>query len=259
MSETVDHILQQFKPISLKEMDAASLMNRVDTKFVVRGSQLPLVLKGLLGSHKVLTIKDEKAFDYHSTYYDTADRLLFNEHLRGRGKRHKVRKREYVSSNLSFLELKNKTNKGRTIKKRQETPVPFYELIDDDRDFLDGQKKDHAQLIPVIDIDFVRFTLVRNDLGERLTIDRSLQFIGSNGQKADLNDLAIIELKQGSATRETHTWDVLSEQKIAPFSVSKYCFGMILTDKTLKYNRFKPRLLKINKLSEHGIIWNPAA
>lgn len=259
MNTKVEDILMQFNPISLKEMDAAALMNRVDTKFVVRGSQLPVVLSGLLESHKVLTIKDERAFDYHSTYYDTIDRLLFNEHLRGRGKRHKVRKREYVSSSLSFLELKNKTNKGRTIKKRQESPVPFLDLKVSDRLFLESHNKDHESLVPVIDIDFVRFTLVRNDLGERLTVDRSLSFKGVNANKANLNDLAIIELKQGSATRATHTWNVLSDLKIAPFSVSKYCFGMILTDKTLKYNSFKPRLLKINKISEHGNIWNPAA
>ena len=256
MSGSIDKILTEFSPISLKEMDTAALMNRIDTKFVVREAQLAVILKGLLESHRILEINGERAFDYHSTYYDTEDRLLFNEHLRGRGKRHKVRKREYVSSNLSFLELKNKTNKGRTIKKRTESPIPFTELISDDRDFLDSNKKDHKPLIPVIDIDFVRFTLVRNDLGERLTVDRSLKFIGK-GKEAGLGPMAIIELKQGSRTRDTHTWTVLDANKVGPFSISKYCFGMILTDPTLKYNRFKPRLLKLNKLSAHGNIWNP--
>ena len=240
-------------------MDAAALMNRIDTKFVVPGSKLEPILNGLLESHRILEIKEKRAFQYHSTYYDTAERLLFQEHIRGRSVRHKVRKREYVSSNLSFLELKNKTNKGRTIKKRQETPIPFQELKVADRLFLEGHEKDHESLIPVIDIDFKRFTLVRNDLGERLTVDRSLQFIGSNGNNTDLHDMVIIELKQGSRSRDSQTWKVLGEHRIYPFSISKYCFGMILTDQSLRYNRFKPRLLKLNKLSEHGNIWNPAA
>lgn len=258
MSESIDNILTDFSPISLKEMDSAALMNRIDTKFVVRESQLTEILKGLLQSHRILEINEERAFDYHSTYYDTEDRLLFNEHIRGRKVRHKIRKREYVSSNLSFLELKNKTNKGRTIKKRTKSPIPFAELIDDDRAFLDDQNKEHEALISVIDIDFVRFTLVRNDLGERLTIDRSLKFIGKK-KESGLGGMAIIELKQGSRTRDSHTWTVLDANKVGPFSISKYCFGMILTDPSLKYNRFKPRLLKLNKLSEHGNIWDPAA
>ncbi|MFT5920473.1 MAG: hypothetical protein ACI9FU_002292 [Granulosicoccus sp.] len=257
MSESIHEILARFSPISLKEMDTAALMNRIDTKFVVREAQLAKILDGLLESHHILEIKEERAFDYHSTYYDTEERLLFNEHIRGRTVRHKVRKREYVSSNLSFLELKNKTNQGRTIKKRTKSPIPFTELIDDDRAFLETQDKDHAPLIPVMDIDFVRFTLVRNDLGERLTVDRSLKFIGK-GKEAGLGGMAIIELKQGSRTRDSHTWTVLDANKVRPFSISKYCFGMILTDPTLKYNRFKPRLLNLNKLSEHGNIWNPA-
>jgi hypothetical protein len=258
MSEGIKKILGEFSPISLKEMDTATLMNRIDTKFVVRESQLASILNGLRESHRILEISDERAFDYHSTYYDTEDRLLFNDHIRGRSVRHKVRKREYISSNLSFLELKNKTNKGRTIKKRTVSPIRFTELMDDDRAFLEKQSKDHASLIPVMDIDFIRFTLVRNDLGERLTVDRSLKFVGK-GKEAGLGGMAIIELKQGTRTRDSHTWTVLDENKVGPFSISKYCFGMILTDPTLKYNRFKPRLLKLNKLSEHGNIWNPAS
>ena len=130
-------------------------------------------------------------------------------------------------------------------------------MIDDDRAFMESHNKDHTSLMPVMDVDFVRFTLVRDDLEERLTIDRSLKFVGKL-KEAGLGDMAIIELKQGLRSRDSHTWTVLDENEVRPFSISKYCFGMILTDSSLRYNRFKPRLLKLNKLSEHGNIWDPA-
>ena len=56
--------------------------------------------------------------DYRSLYYDTVDRQFFLDHHNERVNRYKVRFREYVNSGLSFLEVKCKNNKKKTIKNR---------------------------------------------------------------------------------------------------------------------------------------------
>jgi hypothetical protein len=46
----------------------------------------------------------------------------------------------------------------------------------------------------------------------------------------------------------------LKSQGILPFSISKYCIGMLSLHNELKYNTFKRKLLKINKLTANA--WN---
>ena len=43
----LSEILKTFTPVSLHDMDAMKLMDRVDTKFVMTASQLPEFLKQL--------------------------------------------------------------------------------------------------------------------------------------------------------------------------------------------------------------------
>ena len=99
--------------------------------------------------------------------------------------------------------------------------------------------------------------MVNLDLPERLTIDVQLNF-DANGNKANLADLGIIELKQAKKSLRTPAGMAIREANIEEMSMSKYCFGLILTNDNLRYNRFKPRLLKLNNLSDHGDIWKSA-
>jgi len=39
--------------------------------------------------------------------------------------------------------------------------------------------------------------------------------------------------------------------KIPEMRFSKYCMGMLHINKEIKYNRFKPKLLQINKILTH--------
>jgi len=47
---------------------------------------------------------------------------------------------------------------------------------------------------------------------------------------------------------------VLKRLHIHPFSFSKYCMGVVLTDPNAKYNRFKSKLMKIRKLTKDDTI-----
>ena len=71
------------------------------------------------GHIQVKALSDGKLIhDYKSLYYDTEDWKFYLDHHNGRVNRNKIRFREYVGSKLTFLEIKLKNNKGKTIKKR---------------------------------------------------------------------------------------------------------------------------------------------
>jgi hypothetical protein len=54
-------------------------------------------------------------------YFDTPALLFYQQHHRDKRSRFKVRKRLYNLTNTAFLEVKEKTNQGRTIKTRAST------------------------------------------------------------------------------------------------------------------------------------------
>ena len=111
-------ILAPFAPISLEQMSSVKLMNRIDTKFVTTMPQLVRLLKMAQGEYYVQEIKGERNMLYDTTYFDTRDFGMYNEHQHKHTNRQKIRFRTYVSSDLQFMEVKTKNNHGRTKKKR---------------------------------------------------------------------------------------------------------------------------------------------
>ena len=110
-------IISDFAPITLKEMDGVKLMSRMDTKFVFKIEKLPSLLEKMTAFYRVLEINGKFIHDYKSLYFDTNARKFYIDHHNSRVNRNKIRFREYVDSGLTFLEVKLKNNKGRTIKK----------------------------------------------------------------------------------------------------------------------------------------------
>lgn len=255
MSQLDAHIAA-FQPISLNEMDAVALMNRIDTKYLVPRSSVAEMLDRLTNDYRALTITDKRLFQYRTIYFDTSDKQMLHEHLRGKLNREKIRTREYVGTNTRFLEVKFKTNKGRTIKKRVKKVGEMTSINQEETAFLEEQSAFKANtLAPVITVSFKRVTLVSNDLTERITLDFGLTFQSEDNEKA-VEDLVIVEMKRDSQhANDSVAAQVLKDLSAHPSSLSKYCIGMILLNETGKYNRYKPKLLKLNKLSTHGDIW----
>ena len=110
-------VLGRFESINLQQMDAVKLMNRTDTKFVFSRKLLNDVLSAITTDYSILEINNNIISSYKTLYFDTKDFNFFLDHHNGRGNRYKVRIRQYVESNLHFLEIKNKV-KGRTEKVR---------------------------------------------------------------------------------------------------------------------------------------------
>ena len=126
----------------------------------------------------------------------------------------------------------------------------------DEAAFLSSSSSLNAnKLVPAIEILFHRITLVSTVFKERITIDTGLSF-SMNGEKKTVEHLGIVEVKRDSES-EPHTpiLSTLKKLSVYPDSMSKYCLGMVLLDKTKRYNNYKPKLLKLNKLSPNGNIW----
>ena len=88
--------------------------------------------------------------------------------------------------------------------------------------------------------------LIQNNL-ERLTIDINLSYSYKN-QKGELKNLVIAELKKGKFQPASDFKKILKKHNINPLRLSKYCITTLKLDKSVKYNRFKEKLLLINKI-----------
>ena len=158
-------------------MDGVKLMNRTDTKFTFRLNQLESLLKKMQEFYKVLEVNKERIQAYNSLYFDTNDRKFYIDHHNSRVNRNKIRFREYVGSNLTFLEVKTKNNKKRTIKKRIKVHSIPNELSDQHIEYIYNVIGEKINVHAKQRINFNRFTFVHKKNKERLTIDLDLQFI----------------------------------------------------------------------------------
>lgn len=237
-------------------MDSVALMNRTDTKYQVSIESAISILNHLATNYQVLQIGNERKFQYRTVYFDTDNKHMLTEHLRGKLNREKIRSREYVGSDLRFFELKKKTNKGLTVKSRIPKTNALHIIEPEETEFLASRSLlNTADLKPVIEVLFDRITLVSLAYKERVTIDFGLTF-KLDGQTKSIDELAIIEVKRdGDSAMHTPVLQTLKASSAYPASLSKYCLGMILLDDVGKYNSYKPKLLKLNKLSANGNIW----
>ena len=245
MSELIKQI-SLFEPISLSEMDSVKLMNRSDTKFVFSNQTLLQTLPKLQGYYRVLEIENIRLSSYQSLYYDTEDFQFYHQHHNGKTNRNKVRYREYIDSGISFLEVKHKNNKGKTIKKR--IPVnAIQEMLEDHQSFVDEVIGEKLNLIPQHRNKFQRLTLVHKINKERLTIDINFQY--QNTIKHDgVEQLVIAEVKQEKKSRSSDFIRIIKEAGVHPFRISKYCIATASLYPELKRNNFKRKFLHLNKI-----------
>ena len=235
-----------YESISLDEMKSVRLMNRIDTKYITTCEVLATLLEQAQAEYFVQKIEGNYLMPYYTRYYDTEQCDMYREHLRGRKRRQKIRIRRYEHSNLSFLEIKNKNNKGRTSKKR----IQSNGLGNDESNVFVAKHAIYATdaLSERIENRFNRITLVNKHLTERLTIDTGLRFHNLyNGNMCELEDFAVIELKRDGNTRSP-ILEMLRRMRIHPAKFSKYCMGLAFTDEGLKTNRFKPRMRLVEKM-----------
>ncbi|HJN63202.1 MAG TPA: polyphosphate polymerase domain-containing protein [Flavobacteriales bacterium] len=241
--------LSDFTPISLSEMGEVKLMNRTDTKFVFRVINLEKLLEKMQAFYKVLEVNDERIQTYKSLYFDTEDRKFYIDHHNSRVNRNKIRFREYVGSGLTFLEIKLKNNKGKTIKKRMRAAKISEKLSSEQKEYIEKIIGKKLEVSAKQWINFSRLTFVHKTQKERLTIDINLSFENEK-ESGDLRDIVIAEVKQERMSRKSDFMRIAKEMSILPMRLSKYCISTMQLWQNIKQNRFKKKQLFINKLKQ---------
>jgi hypothetical protein len=247
-------ILKNYLSIGLDEMDSVNFMNRTDTKYLFNISKLPALLQSAVDDYRILEIDHTRMFSYNTTYLDTPDYLLYNNHIKGKMGRFKIRVRTYESSGISYLEIKNKTNKGRTVKSRIKKKKDV--LINEGKglDFIrEITSEDIQDLKPMLTNRFTRVTLTNLILKERITIDFNLTFSSSNGRFYEVPYLAIAEVKRDKSSGLSPFVKHIKDMGIRETGFSKYCVGLALLNDVGRQNIIKPKLLMLNKIKDESI------
>lgn len=244
-------LLRQFESIALSQMDAVALLDRTDTKYVLQASQLYLALAALRTDYWVLDIDGARLHPYQTLYFDTVDFAMYMRHHAGRPLRYKVRSRQYVDTHRSFLEVKVKSNKDRTNKRRIETGDLVTRLTPEASDFVSALVPLNAQALePKLWNSFLRITLVSKHEPERLTLDLGLHF--DDGRRSiDLPGVAIAEVKQEGINRHSAFIHQMRAMAARATGFSKYCIGAAMLYPAMKHNNFKDKLRLVEKLAEN--------
>lgn len=242
-------ILAAMESTTLEEMAAVALLDREETKFVLREHDLLSVLPCLAGEYRVLEIDGRRVHGYMSLYFDTPDFDLYHRHHAGGKHRYKIRSRQYRDTRLSFLEIKHKIDRSHTIKNRVQTPYMLTHLCPDSEQFVRSHFPFRADgLEPKLWNSYQRLTLISRRYPERLTIDFHPEFFTSDRAQT-LPGIVIAEVKYDSTHRHSEFIRLMRSLGIRPMGFSKYCIGVaLLHAEHVKSNNFKPTLRAVRQL-----------
>ncbi len=238
--------LDTFEPIDLAELDRVTLMSRMDTKYAFDIARLPEVIATLHPEYRVLEVNGVRGTLYRSLYYDTPELKHYFDHHNGRTFRSKVRFREYVGSDLFFLEVKRKTGRGGTDKKRIQVAAITETMSAKQSAFVSEASNCGIPLLPMLWNEFFRITFVHRERAERLTIDQRISFSNASG-KSTLPELCVAELKEARTGHGSPFTSLMRSIPVPPSNLSKYCIGTLLLDPSIKHNNFKPTLLRVRQ------------
>ena len=187
-------VWRRMPTLDLDRIAAVRLMNRVDTKYLVDEALCMELLERAADQYYVQIIDDCRACRYATLYYDTPQWDMYHLHHNRRLTRQKIRTRTYVETGVTYLEVKNKSNKGRTHKRRMTLDRSLFAAAATDTaaaDFLRREARYAPEtLSPSLATRFVRVTLVNRAMTERLTIDFDLHFDNvraADGGNKDMN------------------------------------------------------------------------
>lgn len=187
-------VWRRMPTLDLDRIAAVRLMNRVDTKYLVDEALCMELLELAADQYYVQIIDDCRACRYATLYYDTPQWDMYHLHHNRRLTRQKIRTRTYVETGVTYLEVKNKSNKGRTHKRRMALDRSLFAAAATDTaaaDFLRREARYAPEtLSPSLATRFVRVTLVNHAMTERLTIDFDLHFDNvraADGGNKDMN------------------------------------------------------------------------
>jgi len=230
-------------PITLDELvERASLMTRVDRKYILPPEELPHLVDALAAEARVLETAGARDFDYWSVYFDTPGMDAYLGAAHRRRHRFKVRIRRYTDSDSHFVEVKRPGHRGATVKERIPYSGVDHELDAEARAFVDhvlagaGVTRSSTRLVPSLTTRYRRTTLYIPSTGGRVTLDTGLTWGLPGGTTRRVPDRVIVETKSDRAASPVDR--LLWSLGHRPHPVSKYCTGLALLRPELPSNRW---------------------
>ena len=233
-------------PVGLAELVArAALQTRVDRKYVVPLAAAEQLVSGLARTEqvRVLEIGGRRTFGYESLYLDTPELTGYLLAARGRRRRFKVRRRSYLDTGTSFLEVKTRGLRGATVKERlldTGGPAAGALFVDDALARAGLGTIRSRDLRPTLRTAYRRTTLHLPATDVRVTVDTDLTWALPGGAAATLDGVALVETKSTSApsAADRRLW----RSGHRPSRISKYGTGLAALRGDLPDNRWCPVL-----------------
>lgn len=261
--------------VRLEDLPAESaLLHRVDRKYLIARHQLPELIGAAPESTHRVTVAGRDSLRYESIYYDSEGLTSFHDAAWGRPRRYKIRRRTYLDSGDSWLELKVRDTRGFTHKTRSllegSTADQSYNwtLLAEELGHWGIQPE--RRYWPTLSTQYERSTLYLAQEGCRVTVDRGVNWhrlgapVHSHGATANPGDTRIHDDDWGGSMPVAHLSKVIVETKTAgaassfdrmlwahgirPVSFSKYAVGLARMDEHLPHNRWYRvmRLLEVD-------------
>lgn len=244
--------LARLEGLDLSVLTQVTLLDRVDTKFVMNAARLPALLETLAQTHGAVESQFGRSAVYFTRYFDTPQRRCYVQHHNGQRPRYKVRWRRYLERSEAWFEVKVKRPDGSTLKLRSPDDALEGMALDAGAVALVDEFTDlePAALRPVVESRFRRATLIHRSARERVTIDVDLLTRDPTGRDERFyGPLTIVEVKRPRGARFTGALDSLRQHGVRPTSMSKFAVGMIRGDGALRYNALKPLALQLQRVA----------
>ena len=245
--DSVAPVVGALRPIGLDELvDRAELLTRLDRKYMLPLTDLPLVVGGLEEDVQVLEVDGERRFAYRSVYFDTPDMAGYLAAAHRRRRRFKLRIRTYLASGQHFLEVKTRGPRGTTVKQRVPYDGEPGRLGPGARAYVDdvlraaGIDSHGFRLVPALTTRYLRTTLFLPGSGSRVTVDTDLTWALPDGTELRTPERTIVETKAGRAGSSADR--LLWSLRHRPCPVSKYGTGLAALRPDLPANRWLPVL-----------------
>jgi hypothetical protein len=250
MLSELNSLVGGFEVTRLEDMPQIAFNERIDIKYFFSLKLIPWLISEIDGNYRILKVEDTLIQPYKTVYYDTPNLKLYLDHHNGKLNRYKLRKRLYITNNLSFAEIKFKSNKGITFKKRISTDKNLEVLTEEDRLFFSKNSNiPPEELFPQATNHFKRITLVSKSEKERITMDFNL-ILERHGMEANLGNLVIAEIKKQRTEPATLIESKLNELGIKCSSFSKYSTAIAMLEHNTKSNNFKIKIREYNKVND---------
>lgn len=215
--------LYRYNNISLEELNSLNIKKRRDTRYILTKEIALNLLENISTDYTLLKVDGDSVIGYETSYYDTKDFDLFNNHINKKDNRFNIRIRSYSTSKESFIDIKEskKRNKVSKLISPYKSEDKFKRIVETNTPY------SFKNIEEKIAVHFNRFTFVNLRNREKITIDLDLGFTTLKSFES-LSSIAIIEIKSERKFYNSSFKKLLKKKNVKPYTISKYCLGISL-------------------------------